>query len=322
MSGAKGLAVFWLVKIKMDLIVIFWGFVLGAVLGSFSLALADRSLSDKSYLGRSICTYCKKPLNWYDLFPILSYLALGGKCRYCHKKIGIEYLLVEVVMGILIAFVFWQSLGSLQLTVYSLQAVTDYKFLITIFDLIFKVFFITVLAILFITDIKDMFIPDRIVLPSIVIAFVFLIGITVYKIGYLYYFLSQTPIGQKLLPPYSDYFYRHAIMAAEPLYMGVLMGLLIGGFFWGLIIITRGKGMGGGDVKLGALMGLGLGFPGALLSLMLAFLSGAIFSVGLILMGKKRFGQTIPFGPFLVLGSLVTLFWGNQIMDWYLNLGY
>ncbi len=99
------------------------------------------------------------------------------------------------------------------------------------------------------------------------------------------------------------------------------MAVIIGGFFWGLIIITRGKGMGGGDVKLGAFMGLMLGFPQSLIALILSFLTGAIFSMILIIFGKKHFGQTIPFGPFLVIGSLVALFWGNQIIDWYLHLG-
>lgn len=86
-----------------------------------------------------------------------------------------------------------------------------------------------------------------------------------------------------------------------------------------LIAVTKGKGMGGGDVKLGVLMGLGLGFPQSILAVILAFLSGAIVSLILISGGKKHFGQTIPFGPFLVLGSLITLFWGNRILDWYLH---
>ena len=98
------------------------------------------------------------------------------------------------------------------------------------------------------------------------------------------------------------------------------MGLLIGGFFMALIIITKGKGMGGGDVKLGAFMGLGLGFPNAPIATMLAFLLGAVVAIVLMVTGKKRFGQSIPFGPFLVLGSLMALFWGSHISNWYLHL--
>ncbi len=278
------------------------GFVTGIILGSFVKALADRSLKEQSFWGRSYCPKCKNKLHWYDLIPVISYLILGGKCRYCRKAISIEYLLIEVVMGILVGFLFW-SFGLAP-------------------DLIFKIFFITVLSVLFITDIKKMFIPDRIVLPAIVISLIYLVAITIYKIGYLYFYLSQSPIGQKLLPPYSDYFQRHALMVSEPLFYGVLMGLLIGGFFMALIIITKGKGMGGGDVKLGAFMGLGLGFPLSLVAMMLAFLTGAVFSIILIILGKKHFGQVIPFGPFLVLGSLIAIFWGEKILNWYLSFSY
>ena len=283
------------------------GFIIGCVLGSFIKVLADRSLREQSFWGRSYCPNCKKNLQWYDLFPILSYLILGGKCRFCHKDIGIEYLLVEVGMGILIGYLFFQSFSSFQSSVFLL-------------DLIAKTFFITILAVLFITDIKKMFIPDRVVLPAIRVSIILITFITIIKIIFLYYYLSQTIIGQKLLPPHSDYFQRHALMAAEPLFGGILMAFLIGGFFMALIIITKGKGMGGGDVKLGAFIGLMLGFPQALIALMFSFISGAVFSLFLIILGKKHFGQSIAFGPFLVLGSLISLYWGDKILNWYLKL--
>lgn len=278
-----------------------FGFVLGAVLGSFIKVLADRSLSNKSFRGRSYCTACKHKLAWYDLLPIVSYFLLHGKCRYCHKTISFEYVLVEVASGAIIALLFWQ---------------TSTFFL----DLPLKIFFVSVLLVLFITDLKKMFIPDRIILPAIVITLIYLILETICKIGYLFYYLSQSRIGQLLLPPHSDYFQRHAIITTYPLFWGMGMALLIGGFFTLLILITKGRGMGGGDVKLGALIGLSLGFPGSLVALMLSFISGAFASLVLIAFGKKHFGQSIPFGPFLVFGSIVSLLWGNQLIDWYLHI--
>lgn len=248
------------------------GFILGTVLGSFVKALADRSITKKSFWGRSYCPKCRHKLTWYDLSPVISYILLRGRCRYCKKKIGIEYLLVEVVMGILIGFLFWQTLS----------VAGGSNFLL---DLISKIFFITILVTLFLTDLKKMLIPDRIILPAISIGLIFL------------------------------------LMSAEFFVEGVLTGFLIGGFFLGLIIITRGKGMGGGDVKLGAFIGLMLGFPQAIFAIVLSFLIGALFSIALIITGKKHFGQTIPFGPFLVLGSLTMLFWGQEIINWYLALG-
>lgn len=239
--------------------IISFGFVVGAVLGSLILALADRSLTGRTFWGRSYCEYCKHKLRWYDLLPVISFLLLGGKCRYCRKKISLEYLVVEVVMGLLIAFLFSRT---------------------ALFDLPFQIFFIAVLAILFLTDLKKMLIPDRIVIPAIIIA-----------------------------------------LLAHPDLNSILSGLAIAGFFYALILLTKGKGMGGGDVKLGGFIGLGLGFPLSLLALVLAFVTGAVYSLGLILLGKKHFGQTIAFGPFLVIGSLIALFWGDQILAWYLHLG-
>lgn len=290
------------------------GFVLGTVLGSFIKVLADRSLKERSFWGRSYCVYCKKHLHWYDLFPVFSFISTKGKCRYCHKKIGWEYLVVEIVMGILIGYLFFQNSDNFKFLIF------NFKFINLILTLIFNTFFICVLVVLFLTDLKKMFIPDRIVIPAIKIGFILSLMITIYKVGYLYYFLSKNLVGKFLLPPHSDYFLRHAIYTAIPFLSGVLMGIVIGGFFWMLIILTRGKGMGGGDVKLGAFMGLMLGFPQALIALMLSFFTGAIFSIILLIFGKKHFGQTIPFGPFLVLGSLIVLFWGQEILNWYLNL--
>lgn len=298
------------------------GFILGTILGSFVKALADRSLTKRTFWGRSYCPHCKKILQWYDLLPILSYISLKGRCRYCGDKIGMEYLVVEVVMGALVGFLFWQQFNNFQSFDFAQDKFSIFNFQFSIFvaELLFKIFFISVLVILFLTDLKKMFIPDRITLPAIKFSLTFITVITVIKIIYLYYFLSQTVLGRLLLPPKSDYFLRHALTAAEPLLGSLIMALLIGGFFMGLIIITKGKGMGGGDVKLGALMGLGLGFPNALVATMMAFLLGAVVAIVLMVGGKKRFGQVIPFGPFLVLGSLIALFWGSEVVNFYLSL--
>lgn len=300
------------------------GFLLGLILGSFIKVLADRSLSKESFWGRSYCNACKKHLSLYDLFPILSFLSTKGRCRYCHKKISFEYPLVEIVMGILLGFLFYQNLQSslpLGAHVFSLQPIFSFQFFLLLFNLIFKTFFISVLLILFLTDSKKMFIPDRIIIPSLKIGFILSLFITGYKLSFLYFFLKTTPVGRFLLPPFSDYFQRHALYSSIPFLTGVLMAFLIGGFFYLLIVITKGKGMGGGDVKLGAFMGLMLGFPQSLIALIVSFVTGAVFSIILIILGKKHFGQVIPFGPFLVIGSLTALFWGDQILSWYLRLG-
>ncbi len=99
-------------------------------------------------------------------------------------------------------------------------------------------------------------------------------------------------------------------------WLHLLSSLVAAGFFWVLVVLTRGRGMGLGDVKLAGLMGLILGWPGIVIALYLAFLTGALVGVILVLMGKKRFGQHLPFGPFLATATWVTIFWQDSILAW------
>ena len=290
------------------------GGVFGASLGSFLKAMADRSLQKESFVSRSECLHCKHKLNVFDLIPVLSYLTLQGKCRYCKKGIPKEYLFVEVISAGILAYLFYT---------YSFMfppANDLYQQVVFWFDLFFKTFILVVLGSIIITDFKKMLIPDRIIIPSIVIAFVVLLIVSIIKVIYLYYFLTQSPIGQYLLPPTSDYFFRHAINAAWPFLGGVIMAFLIGLMFFILIVATKGRGMGGGDFKLGIFIGMVFGFPESITAIMLGFFTGALFGVALLILGKKKFGQTIPFGPFLALGCILTLFWGGPLVDWYFNL--
>lgn len=296
-------------------IIIFAGLLFGICLGSFAKVLADRSLRKKSFSGRSYCESCQHSLSWYDLFPVLSYISVGGKCRYCHKQLSKEYFMVELITGVLVSYLWFMTFPY-----YSGLWEDPIKTGFFLLDVGSKTFFITILVTLFITDIRKMFIPDRVVIPSIKIGFGLVVLLLISKIAYLYYSLVTSYIGQFLLPPFSNYFYSHTYDYINQFLWSVLMFLLIGGFFLFLIIVTRGKGMGGGDVKLGAFIGLMLGYPASLLAIVLSFFIGAVFSIFLILGGKKRFGQVIPFGPFMVIASLIALFWGNQIIEWYLHL--
>ena len=91
-------------------------------------------------------------------------------------------------------------------------------------------------------------------------------------------------------------------------------------FFLLLIFLTKGRGMGGGDVKLGFLIGLVNGFPLSVVAIFLGFLIGAMYSLLLVLFKKKSLKGTIPFGPFLIIGSYLTVFFGNFLFEWYLRL--
>ena len=247
-------------------------------------------------------------------FPFCLLFLLRENAATVKKKLSFEYPLVEIITGILISILFYFYLPTNFLTL------PVFPLTILVFDLIFKAFVIVVLVIVLITDIKEGLIPDRITYPAIVITFFYLLFISSVKIYMLYYSTINSSIGLYLLPPQSDYYLRHAQDIIVPFLQNILTSLGIGLFFLSLILATKGRGMGGGDMKLGVFIGLVLGFPLAVISLMLGFLTGAIVGILLLIIGKKKFGQTIPFGPFLSLGAILTIFWGEKILNWYINL--
>lgn len=148
-----------------------------------------------------------------------------------------------------------------------------------VWGLLFYFFIISSLIVIFFTDLKYQIIPDEIVYPAILIALLLLI------------------------PNYLLYHLLSAVGAAT--------------FFLLLHLATRGRGMGLGDVKLAALMGLTLGFPKIIVALYLAFLTGALIGVILVLWGKKHFGEHLPFGPFLAGATVISLFWGENLWQIY-----
>jgi len=91
-------------------------------------------------------------------------------------------------------------------------------------------------------------------------------------------------------------------------------------FFFLIFILSQGRWLGFGDVKLVFFMGLFLGFPEILTALFLAVFLGGIIGVGLIIAGKKKLKSQIPFGPFLIIGTYLALFFGQSLINWYLNL--
>lgn len=290
------------------------GFILGLCLGSLTKVVADRSLTNKTFWGRSYCENCKKKLAWYDLFPILSYLFLRGKCRYCRKKLSLQYPLIELLMGFLISGIFLKFVP-----IGFFSSSPEQQILVFLTVLFYSVVCIVLVSV-FLTDLKTGYIPDRITYPGIWLIFILLIISSISKIYFLYQALTASVIGKYLLPPNSSYFYENSLRLLEPVTNGATMALALGIFFYLLIIITKGRGMGGGDLKLAVFLGLAFGFPYSLVVLIMSFLLGSVAGIGLILIGKKKFGQTIPFGPFLSFAGIICIFWGPEILSWYLSL--
>ncbi len=249
-------------------------FFIGTFFGSFFNVVADRLKSGEAIVkGRSHCEFCKKNLEWEDLVPLLSFLILRGKCRYCHKRINYYYPLSEIITGILFSavfiFIFYPGIQTSFLNPPYLK----------IISLLYYLFITGSFIIVFLEDLKYGIISDKIVLPAILISFIY---------------LAINP----------QFFILNLISAA---------GSFL--FFFILFLFTGGKGMGFGDVKLAFLLGLVLGFPKIIISLYLAFLTGAFIGLILILWRKKAsIKDTIPFGPFLVTGSIISLFLGDLIV--------
>jgi leader peptidase (prepilin peptidase)/N-methyltransferase len=151
-------------------------------------------------------------------------------------------------------------------------------------------FFIYIIAcfliIIFVYDLKHYLIPDKIIYPAIAITFL--------------YQLFRIPDFKLLVSP-------------------LLSALLASLFFLAIVLVSRGKWMGVGDIKLAFFIGLFLGWPNILVALFLAFFIGAIIGVGLIVSGKKNLKSEVPLGPFLVTGTFMAMLWGQDIINRYLN---
>jgi len=100
----------------------------------------------------------------------------------------------------------------------------------------------------------------------------------------------------------------------------IISGIIGGSFFLIQFVISKGKWIGGGDIRLGILIGLSLGWPGVLAAIIISYFIGSIAGIGLILAGKKQWGSEVPLGVFLAVGTIITLFWQEQILNWYLNI--
>ena len=163
-----------------------------------------------------------------------------------------------------------------------LDLITNYKLQITILR---YWFIIAIMIIIFVYDLRWYLILDRVVLPASVIVFIL-----------------------------------NLILGMS--WLNLVISAIIGGsFFLVQFIISKGRWIGGGDIRLGILMGLSLGkIDYLILAISLAYFIGSIVGIGLILTGKKKWGSQIPLGVFLSTSTIMTIFWGEGIINWYLGL--
>ena len=257
-------------------------FILGLIFGSFANVLVDRggSESDLSFLnGRSRCDKCKKKLSWYDNIPLLSYLFLRGKCRQCGDDISWQYPAVEWLFGLGFVFIAWR-------TSFIFGFLDRGEVIDTIFYLTIGFVLLTILV----WDLKHMIIPDGLVVGGLVLA-----GI---------YFGYQYLISPDFLRSVNTDLTRN-----------LLGGLIVSGFFYAMFRFSNGRWIGGGDVKLGALVGFLVGWKMVYFLVMIAYVIGAIPAVYLLITKKATVKTRIPFGPFLVISALVTSLFREEILE-------
>lgn len=226
--------------------------------------------------GRSMCTNCGHKLATKDLVPVVSWLLLGGKCRYCKKPISWQYPAVEAATAVLfvVSYVFWPN------ELVGWEMVSFGVWLVALVGLIS----------LFVYDLRWMLLPNKIVFP-----------------------LAGVGVASVLVPIIQAQSVRPAIDA----FFAVLVG---GGFFYVLFQVSNGKWIGGGDVKLGFVLGLLVGLPlQAALMLFIASILGTAVTLPLLASKKVSPKTRIPFGPFLIAATIVVRLFGHDIADWYLH---
>ncbi|MBI2590632.1 MAG: prepilin peptidase [Candidatus Blackburnbacteria bacterium] len=258
----------------------FFLLVIGLVMGSFISMLTWRLPRGISLRGRSVCDKCHKKINWYHNIPVVSYFLLSGKCANCGKHIGLRYLLIEVTTSALYVLAGYLWLHSDSTLLHELSANTP-----VFSSLVILLLLLTAHHSLLIVDLEHKLLPDVLTLMEGVIILLILLT----------------------LP--SPQLFQH-------LFWGFLSFL----FFLSIFLITRGRGMGFGDVKLVFVLGSWLGFPYLLVWLFLSFTLGAITGILLLIFKKAHWGYEIAFGPFLLAASLVTFFLGDNIIRWYTAL--
>ncbi|MCM8800890.1 MAG: prepilin peptidase [Candidatus Omnitrophica bacterium] len=257
-------------------------FIFGSVVGSFLNVCIYRMPEGKSIVWpRSHCPHCQKKIFWYDNIPFISYILLKGRCRFCKGKISLRYLIVEFLTALMFLIFFNR---------YGLS-----------FEFLFYTFFGCSLIIATFVDIKHRIIPDEISIGGLIIGFLLntIRAFSLKPLGFNFSLVLDSFLG--------------IIIGAGMIY---LTGLLFDLVYFKLLkmppIDGETESMGFGDVKFLAMIGAFLGWQKVLLTFFIAPFFGALVGIFNLLIRKDH---TIPYGPFLSLGAVISLFWADKIIS-------
>lgn len=259
-------------------------FIFGSIVGSFLNVCIVRMPHERSVVApRSHCVHCQKMIPWYDNIPFVSYLALRGKCRFCGGKISARYFIVELITA-LVFLVFYRHFG---------LTVLLWPYLVMMSGFIVATF----------VDFEHRIIPDEVSIGGMIAGLVFSLFIPQMH--------DVVPNGRSFVMVHLNSFGLS------------VLGVLAGGgsiYVMGVLgdFLFKKESMGGGDVKLMAMVGAFMGWKMAILAFFIAPFFGAVYGI----IEKIRTKDTaIAYGPFLVLGAIICLFWGDAILAWIMR-GY
>lgn len=263
-------------------------FVFGAVIGSFLNVLIYRLPIGMDFKkGNSICPNCEHKLNWKDLFPLFSWIFLGGKCRYCKAPISKQYPIVEALNGTFYVLSYIFLCGGVQIKGFMFEF-SDLGISLKLAG--YMIMFSALIVVSWI-DFKHQIIPDSMWIAILVG------GLLIVVDALLTGDFSKDWIISKIIGFFT-----------------------VSGLFFIVALVTQGRAMGGGDIKLMAAVGFVLGWKAVLLTLFMSAIFGVLFSIGRKIVSKKEMKGVVPFGPFLAMGSAVCAFVGEKIFDAYLGL--
>lgn len=256
--------------------------IFGLVVGSFLNVVVYRLRAADTLMGRSYCPHCKKTIRWYDNIPLLSFILLHWRCRHCKKKISWQYPAVESLTALLFLFA---GIKFFSLEDSATWAATVYYLII-----------ISSLVAILVYDWLYMEIPSLVLWPAIGFA-----------------------IGGGLILDWMEFVGPVELLSTRS-FSGLSAAFLAFIFFFFLVAISKEKWMGMGDAYLAILLGFISGWPEVLLGMFLAFFIGSIYGLMLIAIGKKTLKSQLPFAPFMVIGTMISLFFFFPLSNWYLNL--
>jgi leader peptidase (prepilin peptidase) / N-methyltransferase len=262
--------------------------LLGLLFGSFFNVCIHRLPQHHSVVRpRSYCPSCGRQLAWYDNVPVLSFMLLRRRCRYCRASISWRYPLVELST----ALFFYVVVHRWGISVESLKWVVC----------------ASLLEILFWTDLETRLLPDVLTLGGLTIALLLSV-----------WGPAQSGVGTVLLPQMPVYIQSFAGAVLSALVLSVPLWAVAEGY-------ARLRGIeppGFGDIKLLALLGAFLGMEAGVLALLIGSVTGSILGLGYIVgTGKDPRRHALPFGSFLCVGGLVVVFWGDKLLQLWMGRG-